>query len=80
MPTATPLTNLQQELLKLFAQRVSEEDLVNIRELLIQYFANQQPLGVETELPISPDIQALQGSVQLPDASSPNYLTNKYFQ
>lgn len=35
------LTNLQQELLKLYAQQVSESDLQNIRELIGQYFANR---------------------------------------
>ena len=35
------LTNLQQELLKLYAQQVSENDLQNIRELIGQYFANR---------------------------------------
>ena len=35
------LTNLQQELLKLYAQQVSETDLQNIRELIGQYFANR---------------------------------------
>ena len=36
-----PLTNLQQELLKLFAQQVAEADLVNIRALIGQYFAQR---------------------------------------
>lgn len=35
------LTNLQQELLKLFAQQVSEADLQNIRTLIGQYFAHR---------------------------------------
>lgn len=41
MTTAGKLTNLQQELLKLYAQQVSENDLQNIRVLLGQYFANR---------------------------------------
>ena len=35
------LTNLQLELLKLFAQQVSEDDLQNIRTLIGQYFAQR---------------------------------------
>lgn len=41
MVTTGKLTNLQQELLKLYAQQVSESDLQNIRELIGQYFANR---------------------------------------
>ncbi len=35
------LTNLQQELLKLYAKQVSETDLKNIQVLIGQYFANR---------------------------------------
>ena len=41
MIAAGKLTNLQQELLKLYAQQVSETDLQNIRTLIGQYFANR---------------------------------------
>jgi hypothetical protein len=41
MAPTNQLTNLQQELLKLFAQQVSEDDLRNIRTLLGQYFAQR---------------------------------------
>ncbi|GAB4028154.1 hypothetical protein [Spirosoma koreense] len=41
MTTTGKLTNLQQELLKLYAQEVSETDLQNIRGLIGQYFANR---------------------------------------
>jgi len=41
MVASAPLTNLQQELLKLFAQEVSETDLQNIRRLIGQYFAQR---------------------------------------
>ncbi len=41
MGPTTQLTNLQQELLKLFAQQVSEADLLNIRRLIGQYFAQR---------------------------------------
>ena len=39
--TTGKLTNLQQELLQLYAQQVSETDLQNIRVLLGQYFADR---------------------------------------
>ena len=41
MTPSNQLTNLQQELLKLFAQQVSETDLLNIRAILGQYFAKR---------------------------------------
>ncbi|KQS24836.1 hypothetical protein [Dyadobacter sp. Leaf189] len=34
-----PLSNLQQELLQLYAHQVSEDDLMNIKELIGKYFA-----------------------------------------
>ncbi|MFN7120002.1 MAG: hypothetical protein ACK4TA_24625 [Saprospiraceae bacterium] len=36
-----PFTNLQLELLKLYAREVSEEDLLEIRRLLAQYFMDK---------------------------------------
>ncbi|MCB9352650.1 MAG: hypothetical protein H6573_34970 [Lewinellaceae bacterium] len=36
-----PLTNLQLELLKLFAQNVGDEDLIAIRRLIARYFAEK---------------------------------------
>ncbi|MCB0553676.1 MAG: hypothetical protein KDD02_09010 [Phaeodactylibacter sp.] len=36
-----PLSNLQRELLKLFAKNVSEEDLIAIRQLIARYFAEK---------------------------------------
>ncbi len=36
-----PLTNLQLELLKLFARDLPEQDLIAIRQMLIQYFAKE---------------------------------------
>jgi len=36
-----PLSNLQRELLKLFAQNVPEEDLMAIRGLIAHYFAEK---------------------------------------
>ncbi len=36
-----PFTNLQLELLKLYARKVSEQDLVQIKRLLGQYFADK---------------------------------------
>ena len=41
MTPTPPLTNLQQEILKLYAQQVSETDLLNIRALIGQYFAQR---------------------------------------
>ncbi len=41
MTPTNQLTNLQRELLKLFAQQVSEADLQNIRTLIGQYFAQR---------------------------------------
>ena len=40
MSPTNQLTNLQQELLTLFAQPVSEADLQNIRTLIGRYFAS----------------------------------------
>ena len=37
----SPLSNLQFELLKLFAQEVKEEDLLAIRQLIANYFADK---------------------------------------
>ncbi len=36
-----PLTNLQLELLKLFSSPVSNDELLEIKDLLVQYFANK---------------------------------------
>ncbi|MCB0598870.1 MAG: hypothetical protein H6557_05710 [Lewinellaceae bacterium] len=38
---SAPLTNLQRELLKLFAQNVADEDLIAIRRLIARYFAEK---------------------------------------
>lgn len=40
-PSSPPLTNLQLELVKLFAKEVPEEDLKNIRHLIANYFAEK---------------------------------------
>lgn len=37
----TPLSNLQLELLTLFAENVSDEDLIAIRQLIAKYFAEK---------------------------------------
>lgn len=37
----TPLTNVQLELLKLFAREVPEEELLEIKRLLVKYFAQR---------------------------------------
>jgi hypothetical protein len=86
MAPSTPLTNLQQELLKLFPQHLSEDDLLNVKALLGQYFAKRQNAEpVTPPLPISPDILALQGSVQLSDdldwkQARADYLNDKYLK
>ena len=36
-----PFSNLQLELLKLYTRKVSEQDLLEIRKFLAQYFANK---------------------------------------
>ena len=41
MNPTSPLTNLQQEILKLYAQQVSETNLLNIRALIGEYFAQR---------------------------------------
>lgn len=41
METAKRLSNLQVELLKTFRFELSEEQLMEIRQLLIDYFANK---------------------------------------
>ncbi len=35
------LTNLQLELLKVFSYQISEQDLLNVKDLLAQYFSNK---------------------------------------
>lgn len=40
-PSSPPLTNLQLELVKLFAKEVPEEDLKNIKFLIANYFAEK---------------------------------------
>ncbi len=41
MPTAQPLSNLQQELLKLYAANINDTDLQHVRSYLANYFANK---------------------------------------
>jgi hypothetical protein len=36
-----PLTILQLELLKIFARDIEETDLIEIKKMLVQYFANK---------------------------------------
>lgn len=42
------LTNLQLELLKLFSYQISEQDLLNVKDLLARYFANQATQEMNT--------------------------------
>jgi hypothetical protein len=39
--TTTHLTNLQQELLKVFSRNLDDKELEEIRDILTQYFANK---------------------------------------
>ena len=39
MSAAHPLSNLQQELLKIYSSDVAEEDLLHIKRYLAKYFA-----------------------------------------
>ena len=41
MSESQPLSNIQQELLKLYASNISEEDLLNVKRYLAKYFANK---------------------------------------
>ncbi len=41
MQSAQPLSNLQQELLKLYASNIDDNDLLNIKRYLAKYFANK---------------------------------------
>lgn len=45
--SSTPLSNLQLELLKLFTHNVSEEQLLEIKLLLGQYFAQKAADAME---------------------------------
>ena len=39
--TVKPLSNIQLELLKLFSNDIQDEDVVNIRRLIVKYFAQK---------------------------------------
>lgn len=41
MQTAVPISNIQQELLKLYAANIAEADLLNIKRYLAKYFASK---------------------------------------
>ena len=41
MSAAHPLTNLQQELLKIYDSNISEADLLHIKDYLARYFAGK---------------------------------------
>jgi hypothetical protein len=41
MPFARPLSNLQQELLKIYGSNISEADLLHIKDYLARYFARK---------------------------------------
>lgn len=41
MSVLKPLSNLQQEILKLYSQDLNEEDLLSVKRLLSKYFADK---------------------------------------
>ncbi|ANH81107.1 hypothetical protein A8C56_09060 [Niabella ginsenosidivorans] len=41
MPSTRTLSNLQQELIKLYSTDIKEEDLLHIKRYLASYFANK---------------------------------------
>lgn len=41
MPSVYPLSNLQQELIKLYSADIKEADLLHIKQYLASYFANK---------------------------------------
>jgi hypothetical protein len=47
MPSAPPLTNLQRELLDLFALDLPEDELREIKHLLARYFAEKATAGFD---------------------------------
>jgi hypothetical protein len=47
MQTQRTLSNLQQELLKLYARNVSDDDLLAIKEMLALYFAQKAEAAIE---------------------------------
>lgn len=47
MSAERPLSNLQQELLKLYSYDISEEDLLQIRRYLARYFAFKAIAGAD---------------------------------
>jgi hypothetical protein len=45
LPKSAPLSNLQSELLKLYAKGVTEEELMDIRKMLATYFVERAIKG-----------------------------------
>ena len=45
LPQAAPLSNIQIELLKLYASGITEEELLDIRRLLARYFMERAVQG-----------------------------------
>jgi hypothetical protein len=50
LETPSSFSNLQKELLKLYAVNVADEDLLQIRLMIGNYFANKATKAVETFL------------------------------
>lgn len=45
LPKSAPLSNLQMELLKLYANGITEEELLDIRRILARYFMDRAVQG-----------------------------------
>ncbi|MFM9950620.1 MAG: hypothetical protein ACKV1O_21965 [Saprospiraceae bacterium] len=45
LPQSAPLSNLQMELLKLYANGITEEELLDIRRILARYFMDRAVQG-----------------------------------
>lgn len=47
MQTSESLSNIQLELLKLYATDIPDEDLINIKRLMVRYFAEKITLQMD---------------------------------
>lgn len=48
MQTSQSMSNIQLELLKLYATDIPDEDLINIKRLMVQYFAEKITRQMDT--------------------------------
>jgi hypothetical protein len=47
MSNRTPLSNIQQELLKLYSRDIPDEDLLAIKQIMAEYFARKAEARME---------------------------------